>query len=227
MFAAVGTPVYAALPGKVVHVTCNADPLDYGHTLILEHQTDQGVPFWTLCGHLGGSLLGLVKVGQRVSAGQLVAHLGDRHENGGWAPHSHFQIMTDLLAQTSGNFFGVGHDSLWDVWSGICIDPNLILQRAPESLTVDSNPPEVLLPRRNRSIGAFLSVFYADKLKIVRAEGAHLIDHTGRQHLDAVTRWPPWQPHPRLRLLLPMAWNISTLSAAIRGPWPLGWPCST
>ncbi len=131
VFAPAGTPVFAPLPGRVRHVTYNADPLDYGHTLILEHEAG-GVPFFTLYGHLGGSLPRLVQPGQRVEPGQLIAHLGDWPENGGWAPHIHFQIMTDMLAQTGGNFFGVGHSSLRDVWQAICPDPNLIL-RLPDS----------------------------------------------------------------------------------------------
>lgn len=186
VFAPAGTPVHAPLPGTVAFVTYNADPLDYGHTLILRHETQDGTPFWTLYGHLGGTLPGLCRVGQQIEAGQLVAHLGDWHENGGWAPHIHFQIMTDLLAQTEGNFFGVGHDSLWDVWSGICVDPNLILRLQPESFTVDPEPPEALLGRRAERIGPSLSVSYREKLKIVRGRGAYLIDYTGREYLDAV-----------------------------------------
>ncbi len=186
VFNVAGTPVFAPLSGRVAYVCYNADPLDYGHTLILEHVTAKGVPFYTLYGHLGGSLPGLCKVGASVMAGQLLAHLGDWHENGGWAPHLHFQIMTDILAQTQGNFFGVGHDSLWDVWSGICIDPNLILRQPAESYAVDANPPATLLARRATAIGPSLSVSYVDNLKIVRSEGAYLIDHTGRRHLDAV-----------------------------------------
>jgi 4-aminobutyrate aminotransferase-like enzyme len=186
VFTAANTPIYAPLAGKVAYVTYNADPLDYGHTLILEHLTPDGTPFYTLYGHLGGSLPGLCKVGASVKAGQLVAHLGDWHENGGWAPHVHFQIMTDILAQTQGNFFGVGHASLWDVWSGICIDPNLILRQPEESYRVDPNTPADLMNRRAKAIGPSLSVSYTEKLKIVRGEGAYLIDHTGRKHLDAV-----------------------------------------
>jgi len=185
VFTPAGTPVHAPLPGRVAFVTYNADPLDYGHTLILEHEAD-GLPFWTLYGHLGGSLPGLCRVGDQVAAGQVIAHLGDWHENGGWAPHLHFQIMTDLLGQRHGNFFGVGHDSLWDVWSGICIDPNLILRLAPESFEIDPEPPEVLLKRRAERLGPSLSVSYRDKLKIVRGKGAYLYDHTGRAYLDAV-----------------------------------------
>jgi murein DD-endopeptidase MepM/ murein hydrolase activator NlpD len=130
VFAPAGTAVHAPLPGRVLHLTYNADPLDYGHTLILQHDAG-GVPFYTLYGHLGLSLPSLLAVGDRVEPGQLIAHLGDWHENGGWAAHLHVQIMTDMLEQHSGNFFGVGHPSLLDVWTRILIDPNLIL-RIPE-----------------------------------------------------------------------------------------------
>ncbi|MGB3315643.1 MAG: aminotransferase class III-fold pyridoxal phosphate-dependent enzyme [Albidovulum sp.] len=185
VFASAGTPVHAPLAGRVHTVTYNADPLDYGHTLILEHRTAKDVPFYTLYGHLGGSLPGLLSRGLMVAAGDLIAHLGDWHENGGWAPHLHFQVMTDMLAQKD-NFFGVGHDSLWDVWSGICPDPNLILRLAPESFMVDPNPPASLIERRGTSIGLSLSISYAEKLKIVRGQGPWLFDHTGRRYLDAV-----------------------------------------
>ena len=130
VFAPALTPLYAPLPGVVRSVVYNADPLDYGHTLILEHDAG-GVPFWTLYGHLAGTLPGLVSIGARVEAGQHIADLGDWHENGGWAAHVHFQIMTDMLEQTGGNFFGVGHAGLWDVWQAICPDPDLILRLPP------------------------------------------------------------------------------------------------
>lgn len=135
VFAPAMTQVYAPLPGRVAFVTYNADPLDYGNTLILEHDAN-GVPFYTLYGHLAGTLQGLLNVGDAVQPGQLIAHLGDWHENGGWSPHVHFQIVTDMLEQQSGNFFGVGHESLWDVWQSICPDPNLILRLPPDRFQV-------------------------------------------------------------------------------------------
>ncbi len=132
VFAPAGTALYAPLSGRVLHLTYNAALLDYGHTLILEHDAG-GVPFYTLYGHLGASLPETLAKGDAVAAGQLIAHLGDWHENGGWSPHVHFQVMSDMLDQNSGNFFGVGHESLVDVWSEICLDPNLIL-RLPEGV---------------------------------------------------------------------------------------------
>lgn len=128
VFATAGTPVHAALDGEVISVTYNADPLDYGHTLFLRHDG-----FVTLYGHLGGSLPGLVKVGQKVQAGQMIAHLGDWPENGGWAAHLHFQIISDMMEQRGGNFWGVGHESLWDVWTAISPDANLLLRLPPRA----------------------------------------------------------------------------------------------
>lgn len=127
VFAPAMTPVYAPIAGRVLYVTYNADPLDYGHTLIVQHDAG-GVPFYTLYGHLAGTLPGLLGVGDTVEPGQLIAHLGDWHENGGWAPHIHFQIMTDMLGRTDGNYVGAAHPSLWDVWHDICLDPDLLLR---------------------------------------------------------------------------------------------------
>lgn len=185
IFAPAGTAIHAPLDGTVESVTYNADPLDYGHTLILRHGTAGGRTFHTLYGHLGGTLPGLCQPGQPVKAGDLIAHLGDWHENGGWAPHLHLQVITSLLTQ-EGNFFGVGHDSLWDVWADISPDANLLLRLEPESFRIDPEPPEALLALRRQVIGHSLSVSYRQKLKMVRGRGAWLIDHTGRRYLDTV-----------------------------------------
>ena len=133
VFAPAGTPVHAPLPGRVKLLTYNADPLDYGHTLILEHDLG-GTRFFTLYGHLAATLPSLHPTG-KVAAGQIIAHLGNWPENGGWAPHLHVQIITDLLA-TNGNFFGVGHASLMDIWSEISPDANLLLRLPTHSFSV-------------------------------------------------------------------------------------------
>ena len=134
VFAPAGTPVRAPLPGRVARVAYNADPLDYGHTLILEHRAGD-LTFRLLVGHLGASLPGLCREGDTVEAGQVVAHLGDWPENGGWAPHAHIQIVADRLEQDA-NFFGVGHASLWPVWRQISPDANLILRIPPERFAI-------------------------------------------------------------------------------------------
>ncbi|MFO1121476.1 MAG: aminotransferase class III-fold pyridoxal phosphate-dependent enzyme [Hyphomicrobiales bacterium] len=186
IFIAAGTPLHAPLAGRVLSVADNALPFDYGPTVILEHQAGEGgPPFWTLYGHLSRETLAMVHDGMAVEAGQLIGSIGDHDVNGGWAPHLHFQIITDRLGK-SGEFHGVGQPSLWPVWSRISPDPNLILRLAPESYRADSTPPEVLLPRRAALLGPSLSISYAKKLKIVRGRGAYLYDHTGRAYVDGV-----------------------------------------
>ena len=186
IFIAAGTPLYAPLKGKVLSVADNDLPFDYGPTVILEHQAGDGGPvFWTLYGHLSRETLAMVHDGMRVEAGQQIGSIGDHAVNGGWAPHLHFQLITDRLGK-SGEFHGVGQPSLWPVWNRISPDPNLILRLAPESYLVDPTPPETLLRRRAELLGPSLSISYAKKLKIVRGRGAYLYDHTGRAFVDGV-----------------------------------------
>lgn len=125
VFAPAETPVHAPLAGMVEWVADNAEPLDYGHTLLLRHEA-QGVAFFTLYGHLAGTLPDLCRIGQRVAAVQVVAHLGDWGENGGWTPHLHLQVLASTLSQR-GNFFGVGQKSLWPVWRQISPDPGRLV----------------------------------------------------------------------------------------------------
>ena len=186
VFIAAGTPLYAPLAGKVLSVADNALPGDYGPTLILEHRAgDDGPAFWTLYGHLSRDTLAMLQPGMPVDAGQVVGAIGDDTVNGGWAPHLHFQIITDRLG-LSGDFPGVGEPALWPVWRQLCPDPNLLLRLAPETFRHDATPPDLLMPRRARTLGPSLSTSYARKLKIVRGRGAYLYDHTGRAYVDAV-----------------------------------------
>ncbi|MFO1201849.1 MAG: aminotransferase class III-fold pyridoxal phosphate-dependent enzyme [Tabrizicola sp.] len=221
IFAPAGMAIHAPLDGTVESVTYNADPLDYGHTLILRHETAKGRPFFTLYGHLGGSLPGLCQPGQTIRAGELIAHLGDWHENGGWAPHLHLQVITSLLTQ-NGNFFGVGHDSLWDTWADISPDANLLLRLEPESFQIDPEPPEALLLRRQKVIGRSLSVSYREKLKIVRGRGPWLIDHSGRRYLDTVnniTHVGHCHPHV-VEALARQAAELNTNTRYLHGAMP-------
>ncbi|MFT6659870.1 aminotransferase class III-fold pyridoxal phosphate-dependent enzyme [Maritalea sp.] len=185
VFVDANEPLYAPIDGTVFTIHNNAFHLDYGPTLILRHETDNGAPFFSLYGHLSPSIFELHKVGDKIEAGQLIGHIGDWDVNGGWSPHLHFQIMTDMFVHTE-NFYGVGHKSLWHVWQQICIDPDLMLGQAPETYLIDNAGPDELMERRDKLLGPSLSVSYDKKLKIVRGEGVHLFDQTGRAYLDCV-----------------------------------------
>lgn len=134
LFVPGGTPVSAPLDARI-HSFADNDRLgDYGPTVILEHSLD-GVGFHTLYGHLSRESLEPLAHGMDIAAGEPVGFVGEHHENGGWPPHLHFQIITDLLGN-SGDFPGVAAPSERARWLELSPDPNLILQ-VPGLRTID------------------------------------------------------------------------------------------
>lgn len=115
VFCAIGTPVIAPLSGTVHICAINEQELDYGPLLILEHQTDSGLPFYSLYGHLAAQSTARWVVGQRVEAGETIATVGAPPENGNWPPHLHFQLILDLL-DLGRDFPGVAAHAGRDVW---------------------------------------------------------------------------------------------------------------
>jgi murein DD-endopeptidase MepM/ murein hydrolase activator NlpD len=120
--------LHAPIAGKVFSLKYNAEELDYGYTIILEHTVgDSNTKFYTLYGHLSERTLGLITEGDSIKAGDAIGYIGDNTENGGWSPHLHFQIMTTMLSCTS-DFYGACEPSLWPLWKQICPDPNLLMR---------------------------------------------------------------------------------------------------
>ena len=89
--APVGEAIHAFADGTVHRFGYNAAPGDYGYTLITQHEIN-GQAVWALHGHLSARSVEGRFEGQRVARGEVVAWVGDRHENGGWNPHLHFQL---------------------------------------------------------------------------------------------------------------------------------------
>ena len=121
-----GTPISVPIAGRVHSFQINKEFLDYGPTIILEHNLS-GVRFSTLYGHLStGSLSGFL-VGKEIPAGAEIPRLGTEDENGNWAPHLHFQIIGDLLGK-SGDYPAVAKASEQEFYLALCPDPNLLLR---------------------------------------------------------------------------------------------------
>jgi len=120
------TPIYAPLNGRIHSFKNNDKPFDYGPTIILEHDIDENIHFYTLYGHLSLISLQNLTVGQVIEEGQLLAYIGDKIENGGWNPHLHFQIISDM-DNMIGDYPGVASkvDALTMLHK--CPDPQLIL----------------------------------------------------------------------------------------------------
>ena len=87
----IGTPCMSFMDGEISHFGYNPEPGDYGNVIITKHEVG-GVFFWALYGHLDSSSIEDKIVGQRISAGEIIGHFGNKFENGGWGPHLHFQL---------------------------------------------------------------------------------------------------------------------------------------
>jgi len=89
--APVGTPCMAFDDGEVSHFGYNAADGDYGYVIITKHIVGEK-PIWALYGHLSADSIKGKKIGQKISRGEVICWMGDRHENGGWDSHLHFQL---------------------------------------------------------------------------------------------------------------------------------------
>jgi murein DD-endopeptidase MepM/ murein hydrolase activator NlpD len=130
IFAPEGAEVFAPIDARVHSFQDNAQPGDYGPTIILEHMPESGaksgVAFYTLYGHLSRASLSGLKAGKIFTAGEQIAWLGARSENGGWTPHLHFQIILEI-GDRRGDYPGVCKRSERDAWLAICPDPRPLL----------------------------------------------------------------------------------------------------
>jgi 4-aminobutyrate aminotransferase-like enzyme/Ser/Thr protein kinase RdoA (MazF antagonist) len=198
LFTGPGSAVYAPLDGVVHTVANNAAELDYGPLVILRHETSDGLEFFTLYGHLAKTVLGQLKAGQRIARGEKFARLGSRHENGGWPPHLHFQIILDLLGKDA-DFPGVARASERGVWASLSPDPNLLLRIPTDRMPAKEPDAAETLAARQALLGSNLSVSYQRPLKMVRGWMQYLYSDTGRAFLDVYNNVPlVGHNHPRV-----------------------------
>ncbi len=89
--APVGEAVHAFWEGEVHRFAYNGAAGDYGYTLVTRHMLGD-TTLYALHGHLAARSVEGRFEGQRIARGEVIAWVGDRHENGGWNPHLHFQL---------------------------------------------------------------------------------------------------------------------------------------
>lgn len=197
LFAPEGTEVFAPLAATVLSVQRNPAHLDYGPTVMLEHEGEDGRPFFTLYGHLDEEVLGRLEPGAPLAAGELVGRLGAETVNGGWPPHLHFQIVLDRLGR-SGDFPGVAAPTWRRAWTGLCPDPAPLL--GLDTCDAGEADTAALHVERRATFCRSMSIQHeADPLQIVRGEGTTLFDAEGRAFLDAVNNVPHvGHCHPRV-----------------------------
>ena len=185
VWTAAGTPLHAPYPGRVRFVHDNTARLDYGPMVVLEHATDEGVPFFSLYGHLAVATLAHLREGEGVAAGDVIGWIGDAPRNGDWAPHVHVQLILDLLDRGV-DYPGVAVPSQQSTWLSLSPDAALLLGLPDEFHASPRRSIEETLARRVRLLGPNLSVSYEEPLRIVRGVGAYLYDDQARSYLDSV-----------------------------------------
>lgn len=109
-----GTPIYAARDGEVVA----AGPASgFGNWIVIKHEID-GKRVDTVYGHMTRSGV-LVRVGQKVKAGDMIGRIGNEGRSTG--PHLHFEIWDGGRSDMSGGE------------NGKAIDPVPFLEKAQSS----------------------------------------------------------------------------------------------
>lgn len=126
LWAPAGTSIHALLDGKIHSYAHNNDAGNYGPTLILEH-TWKGQALYSLYGHLSIADMKHWKIGKVYHAGDIIAHLGEPSENGGYAPHLHLQLMRDM-GHFKGDYPGVASADQVKQYQQNLIDPGSFLE---------------------------------------------------------------------------------------------------
>ncbi|MEO3435377.1 aminotransferase class III-fold pyridoxal phosphate-dependent enzyme [Inquilinus sp. CAU 1745] len=183
LFMDAGTPVRTPVDATVRSVEIEEAPLGYGCLITLLHEPEGCPPFLTLWGHMAHEAMARLRPGDRLAAGEIVGYMGAPEENGGWAPHLHFQISVDTDLAPA-DILGVGEAAYLPVWAALFPDAADLAGLPPESFGDPGRPPEEIVTARRKHLLPNLSVSYADPIKFVRGEGSWLIDHRGRAYLD-------------------------------------------
>ncbi|WP_193747342.1 aminotransferase class III-fold pyridoxal phosphate-dependent enzyme [Ruegeria sp. ANG-S4] len=199
VFAPAGTVLHAPMSGRVQVVENRDNHLDYGGVIILHHETPQGDPFYTLYGHLDPEVCDRLKPGDPVAQGAAFAKLGDATQNGGWAPHVHFQLALSTAGMQA-DWPGVGDPDDMDLWHAVCPNPAALLNLPDEKVFYRPTDKRTIVEGRREHFGGNLSLTYDDPVMLVRGWKHHLFDEWGRPYLDAYNNVPHvGHAHPRIQ----------------------------
>ncbi|MCY4241699.1 MAG: aminotransferase class III-fold pyridoxal phosphate-dependent enzyme [Rhodobacter sp.] len=199
VFAPAGRALYAPLRGLVVMAEYRGAHLDYGGIIILRHETPEGDPFFTLYGHLNPEFRDRLKPGDIVERGETFCQLGEPSQNGGWAPHVHFQLAltTEGIEE---DWPGVGDPDEMYLWGAICPNPAALLNLPDERVRFHPTDKNTVLADRKAHFAGNLSLTYTDPVMLVRGWRHHLFDEWGRPYLDAYNNVPHvGHAHPRIQ----------------------------
>ena len=194
-----GHEISAPLNGVVWAVENHNHHLDYGGVVILEHHNNFGDKFYSLYGHLNPNVVNQLTIGQEIKAGEIFCELGSKHNNGGWAPHLHFQIFLCLECMDS-NWPGVCDPDELKIWSKLCPNPASLLNLSDTKTAYKKINETAIKEERKNNFGGNLKLSYKNPLMFVRGWKNYLFDQMGRTYLDAYNNVPHvGHSHPRIQ----------------------------
>ena len=202
IFASSGHKVYAPLIGVVEALENRDNYLDYGGVVILRHETPDEDTFYTLYGHLDPEILHTLSIGQTINKGEVFCHLGAQNQNGGWAPHLHFQLALSI-DEMGDNWPGVADPDQMDLWGALCPNPAALLNLLDTKTAYHPlNQTDILRGRQNH-FGKNLKLSYDEPVMFLRGWGNYLFDQMGRTYLDAYNNVPHvGHSHPRIQAVV-------------------------
>ncbi len=197
-FAPAGTPIHAPQDATVEFTDYRAGHLDYGGMVILRHETPAGHNFYTLYGHLDQASFSHLKIGQTLSKNDVFASLGDITQNGGWAPHLHFQLALSTNGMGD-DWAGVADPDEMYLWGALCPNPAALLNLPDSKTAYQQTVKSDILAARKVKFGDNLKLTYADPVMFLRGWKHHLFDEWGRPYLDSYNNVPHvGHAHPRI-----------------------------
>ncbi|WP_107496041.1 aminotransferase class III-fold pyridoxal phosphate-dependent enzyme [Thalassobius sp. I31.1] len=198
-FAPAGRKLLAPCDGEVFCAEYRAGHLDYGGVIILKHETPEGDNFYTLYGHLNPEFLERLKVGDKVAKGEAFCELGDPTQNGGWAPHVHFQLALSTGGMGE-DWPGVGDPDEMFLWEALCPNPAMLMNLDDDYARWEPTDQEQVQADREAHFGKNLKLSYSNPAMLVRGWKHHMFDEWGRPYLDAYNNVPHvGHAHPRIQ----------------------------
>ncbi len=126
------TKVVVPVDGIVHSFKNNYDLGNYGPTIILQHEIGDTM-FYTLYGHLSLRSIKELKTGIGLRRGETLGTLGTTDINVNYAPHLHFQIISDIDGY-EGDYPGVCSKKDLPFYEKNCPDPNILLKIDTKSI---------------------------------------------------------------------------------------------
>ncbi|MEH6359884.1 MAG: aminotransferase class III-fold pyridoxal phosphate-dependent enzyme, partial [Amylibacter sp.] len=198
VFAPSGMQIHTPLAACVEFTDNRTGHLDYGGMVILRHETTEGDTFFTLYGHLDPASFAELSVGQVLAKGEVLAALGDITQNGGWAPHLHFQLALSTNGMGD-DWAGVADPDEMYLWQELCPNPATLLNLPDEKTAYPQLDKADVFTARQSKFSDNLKLTYTDPVMFLRGWKHHLFDEWGRPYLDSYNNVPHvGHAHPRI-----------------------------